>query len=150
MRAFSLANARGVVRRSQPRLSRTGWHAAARHLRQHAHRRGADRPEPRAAGQHPLPGHGEPLPVRAGVLQSGLGMGRALERHWSGRQGKRSYREKVQGRPAPLWERVPQTAKPGSAERLAGAAVPEPSGRRSYTELSSAASPRSGGRRWIA
>ena len=60
-----------------PRLRRR---AAARHLRQHEDGGRQGRPRQGAAGQRPLPRDGEPLPLRAGVLQSRVRLGEGAGR----------------------------------------------------------------------
>ena len=57
-----------------------GRRAAARHLRQYAHcgRQGRPRQEP--PGQRAVRSHGQPLPVRSRVLQSGVRLGEGADR----------------------------------------------------------------------
>ena len=69
------ANARDAVRRPQPRLRGVRRCAPARHLRQHEDGRGQGAPRQGARHQPALCGDGQPLPVRARVLQPGRGLG---------------------------------------------------------------------------
>src|SRR5580658_5979987 len=109
---LSAADRRDAVRRPQPRLPRLGGRAAAGHLRQYANCRRQGRPRKRAPSQRALLSHGQPLPVRGGVLQSGFRLGEGADR------------EKRPGRaPSAL---AAHAALPFSrrAERLAGDAMP--------------------------
>ncbi len=84
----------------------------ARDLRQHEDGRRPDRPRQGPAGQRPVLGHGQPLPVRARVLQSGLGLGEG------------PGREERPGCPAPAVAADAALSRPRRAERLAGGALP--------------------------
>ena len=77
---LSAADPRDAVRRPQPRLPRLGGRAAAGHLRQYANCGRQDRPRKGAPSQRTLRSHGQPLPVRGGVLQSGVRLGEGADR----------------------------------------------------------------------
>jgi hypothetical protein len=71
-----------------------------------------DRARQGAEGQRALLGHGQPLPVRGGVLQSGVRLGEGADR------------EERPGRPPSALAADAQLSLPGGAERLAGDALP--------------------------
>ena len=129
---LSSADPRDAVRRPQPRLPRLGRRAAAGHLRQYAHRRRQDRPRQGAPGQRALLSHGQPLPVRGRVLQSGLRLGEGADR------------EKRPGRSPSALAADAQLPLPSGAERLAGDALPRAVGIRRRTARILARSPTPG------
>lgn len=91
---LSAAKPRDAVRCPLAWLARVRWRAGVRDLRQHAHGGGPGGPRQAATDQRPVHGHDQPLRVRADLLQSGVRLGRALERHWSERQGERARSRK--------------------------------------------------------
>ena len=103
-----------------------GGRAAARHLRQHAHRRGQGRPRQGAQRQRSLFGHGQPLPVRSRVLQSGCqagrrGRSRRTSRMLATASGKPCLRfeslnalnDWLEQRCRELWGQTPHGSEPG-------------------------------------
>ena len=108
---LSPANPRDAVRCAQPCLPGARWRSPPRHLRQYEDGGGSDSPGQSPAGQRPLPGDGQPLPVRSRVLQPGL------------RLGERPDREERAGRPPPDLARGTGVRESGSTERLAGRAL---------------------------
>ena len=109
-----------------------GRRAAAGHLRQHANGRRQGRPRKGAPSQRALLSHGQPLPVRGRVLQSGF------------RVGEGADREERPGRPPSVLATRAELPLPGGAERLAGDAMPGVVGPDACTARNQARSPTSG------
>ena len=65
-----------------------GGRAAARHLRQYANCRRQGRPRKGAPSQRALLSHGQPLPIRGGVLQSGFRVGEGADREERSRHAR--------------------------------------------------------------
>ena len=105
------ADPRDAVRCADPGVPGLGRRAAARDLRQYEDRGRSDRVGQGAAGQCPVRGDGQPLPVRARVLQSGLGLGEG------------TGREERAGCTPPAVAEAAQLPRPGGAECLAGGAL---------------------------
>lgn len=81
------------------------------HLRQHAHGNRQDRTRQGSRRQHPLHGNGQPLPLRAGVLQSGIWLGEGRSR------------EECSGCPSSVLSTDPALCIAGSPQRLAGVSM---------------------------
>lgn len=68
VRAYLLQTHEMLFDAHNPRLPGSRWSAAARHIRQHAHRRGQGRPRQGTQRQCSFFGHDQSLPVRSRVL----------------------------------------------------------------------------------